>query len=143
MSKINLNLEFNDLIKNITYNKSMFLCSIEGELVEGVLEFIFKASNKYNIVINPCMFSKRVINNWLIAEYVKLADTYHNTPIWLRDHIEEYAFADPWEYEAEYYIKHFVKRNIKHPLFRSKDNDNNVFFKGDFTNIDELLCQMN
>lgn len=80
--------------------------------VSGALEWLLKTSKKFDIAIlsTRCKTwrGRRAMRRYLIERFCALAPDWESTPEWLRSHIAETAFADPWPDEVEWAVRRIV-----------------------------------
>lgn len=88
--------------------------TIPDPAVAGALEWLCAMTKKFDVAVSStrCKFwrGRRAMRRYLTNAYKALAADYETTPAWLRAHIAESAFADPWDDEVEFAIEHILRR---------------------------------
>lgn len=132
MDKPILTIEFEDVVSD-QYRKP----------IKGALEFILENTDIFSIhIYSNRIFSTFHIKNWLKENYFNMCKDYDTCNEILKKRIEEIAFADPWEVDAEYVIDKLVDNELKFPLLRPNSlfiSSKAIPFKQEFPNRTDLL----
>jgi len=120
--------------------------TIPDEPVPGALEFLVAAQDAFQVAIHSSRshqwLGRAAMKRWLRGHLVAAAGTsYDDCATFLRDHIAESMFADPWADEAAATVRRIVGK-ISFPLFKPPAtvtlDDRALQFTGDWPDLKVL-----